>query len=86
MPDDQSNPQGLWLDRARRVLPAGGFGNYAPDIVIARGEGGRVWDENGRDYVDLLIGSGPMLIGHSHPEVARGGAASSFRSARPSSP
>jgi glutamate-1-semialdehyde 2,1-aminomutase len=69
MPDDQSNPQSAWLDRARRVLPAGGFGNYAADIVIARGEGGRVWDENGRDYVDLLIGSGPMLVGHSHPEV-----------------
>ncbi len=69
MPDDQSNPQGAWLDRARQVLPAGGFGNFAADIVIARGEGSRVWDENGRDYVDLLIGSGPMLVGHSHPEV-----------------
>jgi glutamate-1-semialdehyde 2,1-aminomutase len=69
MPDDQSNPQAAWLDRARAVLPAGGFGNFAADIVVARGEGGRVWDENGRDYVDLLIGSGPMLVGHSHPEV-----------------
>ncbi len=69
MPDDQSNPQSAWLDRARAVLPAGGFGNFAADIVVARGEGGRVWDENGRDYVDLLIGSGPMLVGHSHPEV-----------------
>lgn len=69
MPDDQSNPQAHWLERAHRVLPAGGFGNFASDIVIARGEGGRVWDENGRDYVDLLIGSGPMMLGHSHPEV-----------------
>lgn len=64
-----SDNQTAWLERARRVLPAGGFGNYAPDIVLARGEGGRVWDEDGRDYVDLLIGSGPMLVGHSHPEV-----------------
>ena len=69
MPDDQSNPQAAILERAKRVLPAGGFGNYAADIVIARGEGGRVWDENGSKYVDLLIGSGPMLVGHSHPEV-----------------
>src|SRR5690625_2950683 len=69
MPDDQSNPQAHWLERAQRVLPAGGFGNFASDIVISRGEGGRVWDENGRDYVDLLIGSGPMILGHSHPEV-----------------
>lgn len=69
MPDDQMNPQAAILERAKRVLPAGGFGNYAADIVIARGEGGRVWDENGREYVDLLIGSGPMMVGHSHPEV-----------------
>ncbi len=69
MPEDQSNPQSAILERARRVLPAGGFGNYAADVVIARGDGGRVWDENGVEYVDLLIGSGPMLIGHSHPEV-----------------
>lgn len=69
MPDDHSNMQTSILERARRVLPAGGFGNYAADIVIARGEGGRVWDEDGVEYVDLLIGSGPMLIGHSHPEV-----------------
>ena len=54
---------------AQRVLPAGGFGNLSSDIVIARGQGGRVWDESGREYVDFLLGSGPMLVGHAHPEV-----------------
>ncbi len=58
-----------WIARARAVLPAGGFGNFDPGIVIARGEGSRVWDEDGREYVDYLIGSGPMLLGHGHPEV-----------------
>lgn len=58
-----------WIARARAVLPAAGFGNFDAGIVIARGEGSRVWDENGRDYVDYLIGSGPMLLGHGHPEV-----------------
>ncbi len=58
-----------WIERARRVLPAGGFGNFDPDIIIARGKGSRVWDEDGREYVDYLIGSGPMLLGHGHPEV-----------------
>ena len=58
-----------WTARARDVLPAGGFGNFDPGIFIARGEGGRVWDEDGNEYVDLLIGSGPMLLGHGHPEV-----------------
>jgi glutamate-1-semialdehyde 2,1-aminomutase len=28
-----------------------------------------VWDESGREYVDFLLGSGPMLVGHAHPEV-----------------
>lgn len=58
-----------WIARARAVLPAGGFGNFDPGIVIARGEGSRVWDEDGNEYIDYLIGSGPMLLGHGHPEV-----------------
>ena len=61
--------QTAWTDRARAVLPAGGFGNFDPGIVIARGQGARVWDEDGTEYVDYLIGSGPMLLGHGHPEV-----------------
>ncbi|MDA7430964.1 aminotransferase class III-fold pyridoxal phosphate-dependent enzyme [Primorskyibacter aestuariivivens] len=61
--------QADWIARARAVLPAAGFGNFDASIVIARGEGGRVWDEDGTEYVDYLIGSGPMLLGHGHPEV-----------------
>jgi len=58
-----------WIARAKEVLPAAGFGNFDPGIIIARGEGSRVWDEDGNEYVDYLIGSGPMLLGHGHPEV-----------------
>jgi glutamate-1-semialdehyde 2,1-aminomutase len=54
---------------ARRVLPGGGFGNVPHEIVIAGGRGGRVWDVSGNEYVDYLLGSGPMLVGHAHPEV-----------------
>ena len=54
---------------ARRVLPAGNFGNMAVDTVIRSGRGGRVWDVSGNEYVDFLLGSGPMLVGHAHPEV-----------------
>lgn len=61
--------QADWINRAREVLPAAGFGNFDASIVIARGEGSRVWDEDGNEYVDYLIGSGPMLLGHGHPEV-----------------
>ena len=61
--------QSEWIDRARAVLPAAGFGNFDPGIIIARGQGSRVWDEDGNEYVDYLIGSGPMLLGHGNPEV-----------------
>jgi len=58
-----------WSERAKAVLPAGGFGNFDPSVIIERGLGSRVWDTDGNEYVDYLIGSGPMLLGHSHPEV-----------------
>jgi glutamate-1-semialdehyde 2,1-aminomutase len=64
-----SNVEKDLIERAAQVLPAGGFGNFAADIVLARGKGGRVWDESGNEYVDFLLGSGPMLVGHSHPDV-----------------
>jgi glutamate-1-semialdehyde 2,1-aminomutase len=57
------------IETAKRVLPGGSFGNFAGDIVIREGRGGRVWDESGREYVDFLLGSGPMLVGHAHPDV-----------------
>ncbi len=65
--------QADWIARAQQVLPAGGFGNFDPGIVIREGKGARVWDEDGNEYVDYLIGSGPMLLGHGHPEVHGGG-------------
>ncbi len=61
--------QTILIERARKVLPAGGFGNFDPGIVIREGRGSRVWDEDGNEYIDYLIGSGPMLLGHGHPEV-----------------
>jgi len=61
--------QSEWIARAQAVLPASGFGNFDPSIVIARGEGSHIWDEDGKEYIDYLIGSGPMLLGHGHPEV-----------------
>ncbi len=61
--------QDHWIERAKAVLPAGGFGNFDPGIIIREGKGSRVWDENGREYVDYLIGSGPMLLGHGNEEV-----------------
>lgn len=67
-PPDGCIQDGL-IETAKRVLPGGSFGNMAGDVVIREGRGSRVWDENGKEYVDFLLGSGPMLVGHAHPEV-----------------
>ena len=61
--------QAEWHERASQVLPAAGFGNFDAEMIIREGHGSRVTDMDGREYVDLLIGSGPMLLGHGHPEV-----------------
>ena len=61
--------EGELVERARRVLPGGSVGNFPGDVVIREGRGGRVWDESGKEFVDFLLGSGPMLVGHAHPEV-----------------
>ena len=39
------------------------------DLVIVRGEGARVWDEAGREYVDCVGGIGVANVGHCHPAV-----------------
>ena len=59
------------IERARKVLPSGGFGNVTFDVVVAKGKGGHVWDESGNEYIDYLLGSGPMLVGHAHPDVTK---------------
>lgn len=58
-----------WAERARQVLPGGGFGNFDHSVFIREGKGACVRDENGNEYVDYLIGSGPMLLGHGNEEV-----------------
>ncbi|MCA9949039.1 MAG: aminotransferase class III-fold pyridoxal phosphate-dependent enzyme, partial [Anaerolineales bacterium] len=40
------------------------------DVVIVRGEGARLWDENGDPYIDCVAGIGVASVGHSHPLVA----------------
>ena len=44
--------------RAHAVLPGGHFGNMASDIVIAKGKEARIWDSQGNEYVDFLLGNG----------------------------
>ena len=59
------------LEKARRYLPSGSLGNLAGDVVIAEGRGSRIKDVSGNEYIDYLLGSGPMITGHAHPDVVR---------------
>jgi len=60
------------LDLTRRYLP-GGVKNAttSPEyaMVIKAGRGSRIEDYSGNEYIDYLLGSGPMLLGHAHPSV-----------------
>ncbi|HEX8003583.1 MAG TPA: acetylornithine transaminase [Mycobacteriales bacterium] len=47
------------------------MGNYGttPPVTLVRGRGARVWDSDGREYVDLLAGIAVCAVGHAHPYV-----------------
>jgi glutamate-1-semialdehyde 2,1-aminomutase len=60
------------LAAARRLLPSGVrnpsvLPEYA--MVVERAFGARIVDASGNEYVDYLLGSGPLLLGHAHPAV-----------------
>jgi glutamate-1-semialdehyde 2,1-aminomutase len=60
---------------ALSVVMSGGVGSadralVAPHpIFIARGAGSRMWDVDGNEYVDYLLGYGPLVLGHAHPRL-----------------
>ena len=49
------------------VRAFGAVGGTPP--FIARGAGSRLWDVDGRQYVDLVGSWGPLILGHAHEEV-----------------
>jgi glutamate-1-semialdehyde 2,1-aminomutase len=60
------------LEATRRLLPAGvRNASISPDyaMVVERAHGSRIVDCSGNEYIDYLMGSGPMILGHSHPSV-----------------
>jgi glutamate-1-semialdehyde 2,1-aminomutase len=65
---------GALLKRASKVLPnlthlstrmmPSGYSQF-----FSHGEGCRVWDVNGKEYIDFMCSYGPILLGHKHPKV-----------------
>jgi glutamate-1-semialdehyde 2,1-aminomutase len=70
---------GALFDEASRVIPGGagssartvkfGWKTYPP--FLASGQGSRLVDVDGHEYVDYLLGLGPMILGHRHPVVTK---------------
>jgi glutamate-1-semialdehyde 2,1-aminomutase len=63
--------------RASRTIPAGagssartvGFGWDPYPPFMRQGSGSRLFDVDGNEYIDYLLGLGPMILGHRHPAV-----------------
>ena len=65
-----------WFDRAQKRIPGGvnspvrawkAVGG-APRF-IARGSGARIFDVDGKSYVDFVASWGPLILGHAHPDI-----------------
>jgi glutamate-1-semialdehyde 2,1-aminomutase len=71
----RTNDQAL-RRRARRVLPNGMTGHLSVGTLPPQypqfydyGDGARVWDVDGNEYVDLMCSFGPNILGYRHPKV-----------------
>jgi glutamate-1-semialdehyde 2,1-aminomutase len=69
----RTSEEDLLLERAQRVLPGGVLGGYyAPQelaFIVREARGARLFDFSGRQYIDYILGSGPLVLGHAHPAV-----------------
>jgi acetylornithine/N-succinyldiaminopimelate aminotransferase len=54
----------------RKRFEAAMMPNYGtPPLALARGEGCRVWDADGNQYLDLIAGIAVSALGHAHPAI-----------------
>jgi acetylornithine/N-succinyldiaminopimelate aminotransferase len=61
-----------WKERADKVV----MNTYGRQpLVLVKGEGCRVWDDVGREYLDFVAGLAVCNLGHAHPEIAKAAAA-----------
>ncbi|HEY8199447.1 MAG TPA: aspartate aminotransferase family protein [Candidatus Limnocylindrales bacterium] len=65
--------QDAMYQRALASLPGGTNSNFRAwgdaTVYVSRGKGGRVWDIDGNEFVDLRMGYGPVILGHADDRV-----------------
>jgi len=66
------------FSQAKKIIPGGvnspvrAFGAVGSHpLFIERAEGSRVFDVDGKEYIDFVASWGPMILGHAHPRVVR---------------
>lgn len=64
------------LERSKKVL-AGGVSsefrkyNYPHALFYSHGKGSRIYDVDGNEYVDFTLSQGPLILGHSNPDLLK---------------
>jgi glutamate-1-semialdehyde aminotransferase len=63
------------FEEAGRVLPRGSEHAWAPSVpyplFMQRGQGSRIWDVDGNEYIDYILAGGPIILGHNHEGLKR---------------
>jgi glutamate-1-semialdehyde 2,1-aminomutase len=63
------------LADAAQYLPGGSTWQWALPaeltFIVERGEGSRIFDTRGRVFIDYVMSSGPLLLGHAHPAIVQ---------------
>ena len=63
-----TSTQSKWLDIENKY-DSGIYTKH--QVVMVRGQGATVWDDQGRSYIDCVVGYGVATLGHSHPDVVK---------------
>ena len=60
------------MDRIAYLTEKNTFQTYSRyPVTLVRGKGSRVWDDNGKEYLDFLSGIAVCNLGHCHPAVVK---------------
>jgi glutamate-1-semialdehyde 2,1-aminomutase len=66
-------PENEWSRRSWKVFPGGCLGEYnlpqELSVVLTRGQGARVYDTTGKEFIDFTMGWGSVILGHGHPGI-----------------
>ncbi|MCO4794541.1 MAG: aminotransferase class III-fold pyridoxal phosphate-dependent enzyme, partial [Bacteriovoracaceae bacterium] len=64
------------FERSKQLVPGGVHspvrsfkGLDSTPRFMAKGEGAKIWDTDGKDYIDFCMSFGPLILGHRNPAV-----------------